>query len=71
MSFRKLPNDGGLLYEPETAGGKRKNRCRECFACQWCSDERCSACLTTSADRPEAGDEKAASQERTSPGEHT
>jgi len=44
MSFRKLPDNRGLIYVPEWTACKKKNPCPDCFSCQWCSNERCRVC---------------------------
>ena len=46
MPFVRMPGIAGKVYvPPEDNSIARKNPCRDCFACQFCSDERCSACL--------------------------
>jgi len=45
MSFRKLPDNRGLIYVPECGNCKKKHPCKDCFSCQWCSDDRCNRCL--------------------------
>ena len=46
MPWIKMPGIEGLVYEPELSPGrKRKHNCKDCAVCQWCSDERCAACL--------------------------
>lgn len=44
MAFRNLPDNRGKIYLPETDQLSRKKPCSDCFACQWCSDERCLLC---------------------------
>ncbi|RJP78771.1 MAG: hypothetical protein C4522_12020 [Desulfobacteraceae bacterium] len=46
MAFVKIPGLNGKVYVPdETEGEIRKHQCRECFSCQWCSDDRCCVCM--------------------------
>lgn len=42
---RFCPLEGlpGKLFVPRPAP-ERKHACADCFACQWCSDSRCTAC---------------------------
>ena len=44
MSFKKLPDNRGLIYVPEWPVCEKKHPCRDCFSCQWCSNERCRVC---------------------------
>jgi hypothetical protein len=44
MPFIDLPDGRGKLYVPQPPQGRRKRPCPDCFACQWCSDERCAVC---------------------------
>ncbi len=46
MSFVRMRGCKMLVFVPEeqSASGKKHN-CRDCFSCQWCSDERCKVCL--------------------------
>jgi hypothetical protein len=44
MAFSELPDNRGRVYIPETGKHPRKKSCRDCFACQWCSDDRCLIC---------------------------
>ncbi|HBE03612.1 MAG: hypothetical protein A2096_00440 [Spirochaetes bacterium GWF1_41_5] len=41
--FIKCSGLPGLIYIPETSG-KKKYSCADCFACQWCQEERCIMC---------------------------
>lgn len=46
MSFTEVPGLKGKVYVPEIESGQmRKHRCRDCFSCQLCSDDRCALCL--------------------------
>ncbi|MBN2544237.1 MAG: hypothetical protein JXB50_00480 [Spirochaetes bacterium] len=44
MPLVQLPGDEGLVWQPEKTQNKKKN-CKDCFACQFCSDSRCNLCL--------------------------
>ncbi|MFP3982112.1 MAG: hypothetical protein ACLFV2_00265 [Desulfurivibrionaceae bacterium] len=44
MPFEQSPDGLGKIYIPEQSGKEKKQRCPDCFACQWCSDERCKIC---------------------------
>jgi hypothetical protein len=44
MSFKKLPDNRGLIYVPNCKPENRKNPCPGCFSCQWCGNERCRLC---------------------------
>lgn len=45
MAWKKIPGLKGKVYVPEPmAGAPKKHPCRDCFACQQCSDERCCVC---------------------------
>ena len=44
MSFKILPNNQGMIYEPDCKPGQRKHPCPDCFSCQWCGNERCRIC---------------------------
>jgi len=44
MSFKILPGNKGMIYIPNHRKIAKKQPCRDCFSCQWCSNERCSAC---------------------------
>lgn len=45
MGFQRVPGLSGKLYVPEPCpAGSKKHSCRDCFACQHCSDDRCSLC---------------------------
>jgi hypothetical protein len=45
MPFVKMPGVTGKVYVPEAVPGQpRKHPCRDCFACQQCSDDRCTVC---------------------------
>ena len=44
MAFKKLPDNLGIIYVPESKAGKKKNPCNDCFSCQWCGNERCRVC---------------------------
>ena len=45
MPFVKMPGVTGKVYVPEVLPGQRKKHpCPDCFACQQCSDDRCTVC---------------------------
>ncbi len=44
MAYIRIPGVLGKVYVPDAAGPK-KHHCKDCFACQWCSDDRCRECL--------------------------
>lgn len=50
--FIDLPDGRGKLYVPLPQCGLRKHQCPDCFACQLCSDERCTVCRPASPPRP-------------------
>ena len=45
MPFKKMPGVTGLVYVREEIGKKKKHPCKDCYCCQWCSDNRCEMCL--------------------------
>jgi len=45
MAFVRMKGIAGLLYVPDENGGAKKHPCRDCFHCQWCSDNKCGLCL--------------------------
>lgn len=54
MPFVKVPGLKGRLYVPETNDKTlKKHPCKDCHACQVCSDDRCSVCL---GEKTEAGE---------------
>ena len=45
MPFVKMPGVTGKVYVPEPIPGQvQKHPCPDCFACQQCSDDRCTVC---------------------------
>ena len=44
MAYIKLPGIPGKIFQPEYCE-IRKHNCKDCYFCQMCSDERCTACL--------------------------
>jgi hypothetical protein len=44
MAFIRIPGIPGKVFQPDDNGDKKHN-CLDCYFCQWCSDERCTACL--------------------------
>jgi hypothetical protein len=46
MSFVSVPGLKGKVYVPEKQQENlKKHSCKECFFCQFCSDDRCRVCL--------------------------
>ena len=45
MTFEKAKGIPGIVYVPECSDCTKKNNCKDCFSCQFCSDERCDLCL--------------------------
>ena len=54
MSFKKLPDNLGLVYVPDCKPEKKKNPCQDCFSCQWCGNERCRICREKSSRKRKA-----------------
>ena len=47
MPFESVPGLKGKVYVPaESREGSKKYPCKDCFACQHCSDDRCGVCLS-------------------------
>jgi len=44
MAFVRMKGIEGLMYVPEENGGVKKHPCKDCYACQMCSDNRCALC---------------------------
>lgn len=45
MAFVKIPGLPGKVYVPDAVPGqKKKHLCRDCFSCEFCSDDRCRVC---------------------------
>jgi hypothetical protein len=52
MPFVTRTGVTGKIYVPDKKNSKRqKHPCRDCFACQLCSDDRCQLCLADKAAR--------------------
>lgn len=46
MPFVELKNIEGKIYIPEcNEECKKKHDCKDCYFCQFCSDQRCKVCL--------------------------
>ncbi|MCU0848207.1 MAG: hypothetical protein MUD12_09995 [Spirochaetes bacterium] len=45
MAFVEIKGFPGRLFVPDENVDK-KHPCADCFACQFCSDERCGLCLS-------------------------
>lgn len=49
MPFIRIPGVKGQLYVPESIpGSQSKHKCQDCTYCQWCNDDKCTACLKQS-----------------------
>lgn len=44
MAFVSIPGIPGKVFVPDQDGRCAKHPCRDCFACQQCSDDRCRVC---------------------------
>ena len=45
MPFVKIPGVTGQVYVPDTDPDLlKKHPCPDCFACQFCSEDRCNVC---------------------------
>jgi hypothetical protein len=52
MGWVRFPELKGKVFVPQASpDGEKKHACRECFACQMCSDDRCNACCKQTATR--------------------
>jgi len=51
MPFIELPGIKGKVFVPEDVSVEKKHNCPDCMNCQWCSDERCEACLKSHCNR--------------------
>ena len=50
MPFVRMPGVTGKVYVPEVLPGQQKKHpCPDCFACQHCSDDRCTVCRNQGA----------------------
>lgn len=48
MPFVKVPGLEGKVYVPQNNKGcPKKHPCKDCFACDHCSDDRCRVCRMT------------------------
>ena len=45
MSFKRKKGSKGMFYVPEENLNIKKHICKDCYYCQFCSDERCALCL--------------------------
>ncbi len=51
VPFIKKSGLKGMLWVPEADDTtKKKYRCKDCFSCQMCGDNRCSVCLGQNPD---------------------
>ncbi|MCG8688574.1 MAG: hypothetical protein MI892_27135 [Desulfobacterales bacterium] len=45
MAFVKVPGLPGKVYVPDTKKDcTKKHPCKDCFSCEFCSDDRCGVC---------------------------
>lgn len=44
MPWRTIPGVIGKVFEPDERAMPKKHPCKDCFACQNCSQERCDVC---------------------------
>lgn len=44
MPWQTVPGLTGKVYVPEFLQEGKKHPCKDCFACQNCSEERCRVC---------------------------
>lgn len=44
MAWCSIPDVTGKVFVPDTAANDGKHPCKDCFACQNCSQERCRVC---------------------------
>ena len=44
MPWQTIPGVTGKVFVPESAVKVKKHPCKDCFACQNCSQERCRVC---------------------------
>lgn len=44
MSWQPIPGITGKVYVPDLLEKGKKHPCKDCFACQNCSQERCRVC---------------------------
>jgi hypothetical protein len=51
MPFIELPGIKGKVFVPEDVSLEKKHNCPDCMNCQWCSDDRCEACLKSHCNR--------------------
>jgi len=49
MSFVTINGIKGKVFIPDEKTIIRKHPCKDCFYCQFCSDEKCSLCLKKQA----------------------
>lgn len=45
MPFEKISGFDGMVFVPESSShSHKKHPCADCFACQFCDDDRCRIC---------------------------
>ena len=46
MPYIRIPGVEGLVWDQEPVPASlKKHDCKDCFSCQWCSNESCEMCL--------------------------
>lgn len=45
MPFISLKGIKGKIFIPDEHATFRKNPCKDCYYCQFCSDEKCGLCI--------------------------
>ncbi len=54
MPFVSIPGMPGRLYVPEMwTKASKKFPCKDCFSCEYCSDDRCRMCREKQTPRKE------------------
>jgi hypothetical protein len=57
MGFVKVPGLPGRVYVPDPAPQDRKKHpCKDCFCCEFCSDDRCRVCRRGKGDCHRSGE---------------
>lgn len=60
MPFITKEGIKGKIFVPDEKTIIKKHPCKDCFYCQFCSDEKCSLCL-----KKKASDDKSKKESRT------
>jgi len=51
MPFITVSGIKGKIFIPDEHTIIKKNPCKDCFYCQFCSDEKCNLCLKNKASK--------------------